>query len=297
MPEQDQTAQADGGKDQHRSSEQQHKNKQHVLTRGVPSRARSIAQAIVMKDENLFFLTNPDGRVPLTEGHGLGLYYHDCRFLNGYELQLANLRPNVLVSTAARGFMGTFELTNAADIKMPDGSVISKQDLGITWERMLDHIQLALHDRITFQNFGLQQIEFPLSLSFRAAFEDVFAVRGFLPEHPGKLHPAAWKDGVLTFLYDGADASTVAWRSTSRQRPQRRTIPGRTFTSRYNPKQASSSWFRSRWPNLRIAAKYSRACTSNLTLNGWKPSQSALLKSASAVVLRSTAIVSCWKGL
>ncbi|MDQ4075489.1 MAG: amylo-alpha-1,6-glucosidase, partial [Chloroflexota bacterium] len=167
--------------------------------------ARSIAQAVVMKDLNVFFLTDADGQVPLEDGHGLGLYYHDCRFLNGYELKLAGIQPNVLVSTAARGFMAIFELSNARDIKIADGSVISKEDIGITWERVVDHAQLTLHDRITLKNFGLEQITFPLSLTFQPGFEDVFVVRRFLAEKPGTLHPPAWKDGILSFLYDGAD--------------------------------------------------------------------------------------------
>jgi hypothetical protein len=37
---------------------------------------RSIAEAVVIKDENTFFLTEADGRVPLDDDHGFGLYYH-----------------------------------------------------------------------------------------------------------------------------------------------------------------------------------------------------------------------------
>src|SRR4051812_16900305 len=93
------------------SSGQRHERKQRVLTQGVPSLVRSIAGAIVVKDEDLFFLSERDGRVPLEGKHGFGLYYHDCRFLNGYELKLAGTRPSPLVATATRGFMATLELT------------------------------------------------------------------------------------------------------------------------------------------------------------------------------------------
>ena len=44
----------------------------------------NVAEALVIKNGNLFFLSEPDGTVPLGQGHGFGLYYHDCRFLNGY---------------------------------------------------------------------------------------------------------------------------------------------------------------------------------------------------------------------
>jgi hypothetical protein len=55
--------------------------KEHVLTHGRSSMTRGIADAVVIKGEDLFFLTEPDGRVPIEDGHGFGLYYHDCRFL------------------------------------------------------------------------------------------------------------------------------------------------------------------------------------------------------------------------
>lgn len=45
-----------------------------------------VADAVVLKDEDIFLLTARDGSVPLGGKHGLGLYYHDCRFLDGYEL-------------------------------------------------------------------------------------------------------------------------------------------------------------------------------------------------------------------
>jgi glycogen debranching enzyme len=63
----------------------------------------------------------------------------------------------------------------------------------------------VLFEVITFQNFGLQRIEFPAALTFRAAFEDVYAVRELLPEQLGTLHQPAWTDGALGFVYDGKD--------------------------------------------------------------------------------------------
>lgn len=191
--------------DQHYLSPQErNERKQRVLTQGAPSMAQSIAQAVVVKDHNVFFLANPDGSVPLESGHGLGLYYNDCRFLNGYELNIADVTPSPLVSTAARGSMAVFQLTNP-DIRMADSGLIRKDDLGITWERTIDGPERVVHEQITLRNFGQQQIVFPVSLTFGAGFEDVYAVRELLPERLGTLHPLTWKEGVLCFVYDGAD--------------------------------------------------------------------------------------------
>src|SRR5690349_9837615 len=64
------------------------RGKQLVLTHKKPSQVESIADAVVIKDEDIFFLSAPDGQVPLRGRHGFGLYFHDCRFLDGYELRL-----------------------------------------------------------------------------------------------------------------------------------------------------------------------------------------------------------------
>jgi glycogen debranching enzyme len=201
--EQEQVAHAEKGK-RRLSPQEQEERKQRILTHGTPAIVRSIADAVVVKAENLFFLTEPDGRVPIEDDHGFGLYYHDCRFLNGYELKLAGTTPQALVSTAERGFMAVFQLTNP-DIRMAAGTLIRKEEIGVKWERAIDADKLTLHEVITFQNFGLQRIEFPVALTFQAAFEDLYAVRELLPEQLGTLHQPSWTDGTLSFLYEGKD--------------------------------------------------------------------------------------------
>src|SRR5262245_45888639 len=74
------------------------------LVPGVTSITRSIAHAVVIKDGDIFFLCEPDGAAPLETGHGFGLYYHDCRFLSGYELRVGGRGPDPLVWNADRGF-------------------------------------------------------------------------------------------------------------------------------------------------------------------------------------------------
>jgi glycogen debranching enzyme len=187
--------------DAHRNRDER---KQRIQTHGRASVTRSIADAVVAKDGDIFFLTRPDGSVPMESNHGFGLYYNDCRYLDGYEMRLADTRPEALVSAADRGFMAVIELTNP-DINTTEGKTILKESLGVTWERTIDSAGLRLCDAITIHNFGLEPIELPVSLTFRAGFEDVFAVRGMLNECLGKLHPPNWKDEVLRFDYDGAD--------------------------------------------------------------------------------------------
>jgi glycogen debranching enzyme len=188
----------------HLTAQQKHERKQRVLTKGAPSIALSIAEAVVIKDGNLFFLARQDGTVPLSQGHGFGLYYHDCRYLNGYELTLNRVHPEPLVATAEWGYRAVFQLTNP-DIHVSESTTIHKDMLDVKWERVVDAPKPALYDRIAFQNFAHEPVEFVVSLTFRCEFEDVFAIRGMFPEKFGTLHSPRWDDDDLLFRYDGAD--------------------------------------------------------------------------------------------
>ncbi|MCL4486633.1 MAG: amylo-alpha-1,6-glucosidase [Chloroflexi bacterium] len=188
----------------HYTPEEKHQRKRRILNHEATALVASIADAVVLKNEDVFFLADPDGAVPLGNHHGFGLYYHDCRFLNGYELKLAGAKPDALASTSAQSFLAAFDLTNH-DIQLDPHHFIKQNEIGIRWERTIDSRKLALEEVLTVQNFALQGIEFSLSFTFDSAFEDVFEVRGASPEKSGKLHPPAWKGDVLSFLYDGAD--------------------------------------------------------------------------------------------
>lgn len=164
----------------------------------------SLANAVVIKNGNVCFVADTDGMVPLTGGHGYGLYYHDCRFLSGYVVRVAGKLPIALSGTAAHPFLAKFELTNPR-IRSSDGEVLSTDAIGIEWRRVVDDAQPALHDQFFIKNFGRQRAEFLLSFSFRAAFEDIYAVRDALSRTLGVLHPPTWRNGVLGFLYEGKD--------------------------------------------------------------------------------------------
>ncbi len=186
------------------SPKEKRRRKQRLLTHGTSSITPSIADAVVIKHEEVFFLANPDGGVPLKDSHGLGLYYHDCRFLNGYELKVANAELNVLVSDVSDGFRAIFELTNP-EIKLDKGQHIRKDELGVKLERVIDGPKRTLYDIVTFQSYSFEPMTFPITLWFQAGFEDVFQIRGLLHEQPGELRRPDWQDGRLRFRYDGAD--------------------------------------------------------------------------------------------
>ena len=186
------------------SSKEKKWRKAQVLTKGVTTVAQSIAKAVVIKDGNVFFLAPPEGGVPMTAGHGFGLYYHDCRYLKGYEITVGAVHPEPLAARSSEGARAVFLLTTP-DFLTPDGRRVHRETVGLKWERVIDAAQCLLHERLDIQNFSSEPVEFPVTMRFRAGFEDVFEIRGLFREVKGKLYRPKWKDKCLRFVYEGAD--------------------------------------------------------------------------------------------
>src|SRR5207253_10375365 len=163
----------------------------------------NVAEALVIKNGNLFFLSESDCTVSLAPGHGFGLYYHDCRFLNGYELKISGRKPELLVRNADRGFMATLGLSNPT--LDADGKSLLKHSVEIRWERVVSAEDLVLVDTLLLQNLTRDRIGFSLEFQFQAAFEDVFAIRGLFQGRHGTRQPPVWENSALSFRYDGAD--------------------------------------------------------------------------------------------
>lgn len=186
------------------ASSQEPERKSQLLLQRRPSDAGGLADAIVIKDADFFFLAGHDGAVPLEDGHGLGLYYRDCRYLSGYEVRLGNAPLSTVAATAGRGFMAKFELVNLK-MKTGTGAVIQREEIEVQWHRLIDSDAQVLNELLVIHNFARQTAEFPLTLTFKAAFEDLYAVRGFFSQKLGVLHEPTWTDNVLHFQYEGKD--------------------------------------------------------------------------------------------
>ncbi len=181
-----------------------HERKQRVLTHGTPSVTSTIAEAVVIKDGDLFFLSAPDGRVPRGGDHGLGLYFHDCRFLRTYEITVCGTRLVSLGATSAPGNRAAFELTNP-DLTLSDGHTLGKEELGIGWEHRLSGHEPAMDDELTVQNWSRDPLTLDLEFRFGAQFEDVYEVRGLLTEEERTERTSEWNGRALRFQREGRD--------------------------------------------------------------------------------------------
>jgi glycogen debranching enzyme len=175
--------------------------KHHNETSGAP---RNVARAIVTKAGDVFFLSQPNAEVPAGNQDGFGLYYHDCRYLDGYRISFAGTAPNVLVSAAGQGSLAQFELTNE-ELHLQQGKTVPAQTFGVRLQRVIDGKERTVHDVITIDNYDVQAHALPLTLEFESRFEDIFEIRGLHAKKIGRENKPEWHDGVLVLSYSGAD--------------------------------------------------------------------------------------------
>ncbi|GAC1329777.1 MAG: amylo-alpha-1,6-glucosidase [Chloroflexota bacterium] len=166
-----------------------------------PANVESTVETHVIKEQDLFMLTDIDGNIPDNNRQGLGLYLRDTRFLSTYDLLLGGQRPTVLFASAEKNCLLSVDLTNP-DIEH-GGDTIRNQTIGINRSRL---VEAAIHEDITFVNYGRTSVELPLSLTFGADYRDIFEVRGYqMRERRGDVLPPVYGDRSLTLAYRGLD--------------------------------------------------------------------------------------------
>ncbi|MGH2458452.1 MAG: amylo-alpha-1,6-glucosidase, partial [Chloroflexota bacterium] len=184
---------------------------QAVIEYKSPIGAQDIRDTFVIKELDLFLITNLDGNVPQGNVNGLGLYYHDTRYLSAYELVLEGITPIYLLSTGRERFSLLQELTNP-DLITTSGVHVPRQVIRIQRQRVIGP---HLWEEITLANFYSMPLQLQISLSFGADFVDMFDVRGLVNRGRGALSPPRWlADDTLLFEYQGIDGIARSTRIT-----------------------------------------------------------------------------------
>lgn len=147
-----------------------------LLTRKNPSAASGIIDAPVIKDGDIFLLTKQDGQIPFEGNHGFGLYHHDCRYLNGYRIEVNGASLEALSSTTQDGYQSVFQLTNPP-LRGKTGR-IHEHSLGLRLTHLLSHRESSMRDILEIRNFGPEPVALDIRIFLRAQFEDVFNIRG-----------------------------------------------------------------------------------------------------------------------
>jgi len=178
----------------------------HNAQYAVATGAQDIRDTIVIKQRDLFLLTDLNGNVPRENVNALGLYYQDTRFLAAYELVLEGIPPTYLLSTGEMQFAEVQELTNP-DLRLPNGTIVPKETITFHRERVIS--PMALDEALSITNFHIADIPLELAIYFDADFKDIFELRGFVTRFSrGVLHDPIWNSSDLLFQYDGTDGVT-----------------------------------------------------------------------------------------
>jgi glycogen debranching enzyme len=162
---------------------------------------RDIRDALVIREQDTFLLTDTSGNVPPDDPSGFGLYHLDTRHLSVYDFSFADARPVVLLSTAELGFSEEQMLTNPA---MPcvQGRILPRGSVEARRQRVVDDV---LEETLHVTNYNIFPIEIDVVYTLDADFADMFEVRGAKRKQRGQLLPPRMEDGTMVFAYDGLD--------------------------------------------------------------------------------------------
>ncbi|HEY8393216.1 MAG TPA: amylo-alpha-1,6-glucosidase [Thermaerobacter sp.] len=156
----------------------------------------------VIKEDDLFLLTDERGDIPAGHRGGMGLYRRDTRFLSRFELRVNGEPPVVLQSEADRNYAARILLMNPPETGGgPHG--LARDSIILERERAI--YQGVLYERLTVTNHHRSDQVVEVTYHFDADFADMFIVRGFRGARTGSVVGRVCDDRGLCIRYRGAD--------------------------------------------------------------------------------------------
>lgn len=165
------------------------------------TRSIDISDELVIRENDLTFVTLPNAEIPTQNNYGYGLYFNDCRFLSGYLLTIMGVTLTQILSSDERGYGSTVIMTNP-EFKDCHGNAIGPETIIITRDTVIpDYIV----ETITMENFNQSDVTLDLTLEFDSDFNDIFTIRGIIEPADGEILPIKYGDGKLILSYQGQD--------------------------------------------------------------------------------------------
>ncbi|HZU76852.1 MAG TPA: glycogen debranching N-terminal domain-containing protein [Dehalococcoidia bacterium] len=205
-------------------------------TEAEPMAIEDIRDAIVIRDNGVFLLTDKHGNVPAGNESGFGLYFADTRYLSAYEFSFGAVRPVMLLSTAADGFASEQVLTNPTmtDLRGVD---VPRETIEVRRERYIDH---AVFERLQLTNFGSEPVQVDVTFRFAADFADIFEVRGMTRARRGVRHHAGVEHDRIRYTYTSLDGLDLACTVAFDRPPERIDARSATFCVALAPEQRTT---------------------------------------------------------
>ena len=172
-----------------------------LLPYGEDIAVADIHDALVIKEGNLFLMSDADGNLPSGVDQGYGLYKGDTRYLSVYDLSLGDVRPVVLLSTAENGYSSEHHLTNPP-MRTAAGRAVPTRSIEIRRQRVISG---SLTETIQVTNFDILPVTLTLRFRFAADFQDIFEFRGEKRDRRGELLEPEIEQDRVVFAYLGLD--------------------------------------------------------------------------------------------
>ncbi len=158
---------------------------------------------LVTREGRLFQVSDANG--DFTRAHASsGLYAHNTRFLDLFELRVNGAAPRPLAASVAEDdIQRVWAQAEVGEEPVPHGAPLAVQR-----RRVLD--DAAMYERITVTNYGRHATTVELELCFAADYADVFEVRGLRRPARGRSLQTEVDDrvGTVTLGYLGLDGVT-----------------------------------------------------------------------------------------
>ena len=145
----------------------------------------------LIKEGDLFLLTDQAGNIRKNTDVQYGLYTKDTRFLSRYELFVDNKKPFILSSGETEDRINKICLTNKNIKKGESEEALIKREQ-IIFNGMV-------YDRILIKNYFSQPLTLKLTLKVDADYLDIFQVRDYVKENRlgAILNPSKSKNGIV----------------------------------------------------------------------------------------------------
>ncbi len=195
----------------------------YILASALAPRQRRL----LLNDADCFAVFDMAGDIPLAGSETYGLFQHDTRYLDRFELRL-NRKFLVLLSSACSddGTELVSHLSNADERREGELTVIRNT---VAVRRCKTLSDGTLFEHLQLHNYGSRPLELEVELFFSADFADMFELRGLHRPQRGQLCAPVIGPASVSLSYQGLDGVQRSATLSFSPPPERVSASGASF--------------------------------------------------------------------
>jgi glycogen debranching enzyme len=168
-------------------------------------RESPVSDALAIKHDRMFLLTNRYGNIAPPGNCSLGLFEDDTRILSHYEIRAAGTPQARLSTQIVQPYLAQIDLA-VTDHAFGGNSWDPRHAIFLKRELILED---SLIERLTLTNYLIRPIDYWLELHIGSDFADIFEVRGWKREHRGEYFRPSVSSNAIDFAYRGRDGQRI----------------------------------------------------------------------------------------